>query len=115
MKMSKKGISVFLSGLKTFHTQKVRLEQYSTDSEIAGLMVWKAYELGFIKGIISDYGCGTGILGLGTMVVGGKNLKKVIFIDEDEESLDLLRQNIQKVRQASIEIPKHSIINKGLF
>ena len=95
MRLSKSGLAIELSKLKVFETPKVRLEQYPTDSEIAGEVLWLAYMRNDIEGkAIADLGCGTGILGLGTMILGAK---KTYFIDEDKDALDLAKINHRKV------------------
>ena len=94
MKHSKSGLAIELSGLETFTSPKAKLEQYPTDSEIAADIIWQAYMLGDIKGkTIADLGCGTGILGIGALLLGAK---KVFFVDTDTAALAVLGNNLNK-------------------
>jgi len=90
---SLKALEVALSKLKTFEKAKVRAEQYSTPSSIAAEVLWKAYHNGDIEGkTIADLGCGTGILGIGCLLLGAK---KVIFVEKDGEALALCKVNVE--------------------
>lgn len=109
MKLTKSRLAIILSQLKTFETQKVRAEQYSTDSEVAASILWTAYENGDIENKeILDLGAGTGILGLGTMIMGAK---KVTFIDGDIDALNTLRINLKKIQDEYDIISEYDIIH----
>ena len=70
-KVSKGRLGVILSRLRVFYKAKVRVEQYPTDSEIAAQMLWESHLRGDIEGkVIVDLGCGTGILGIGALILG---------------------------------------------
>ena len=72
---SKSRLAVILSGLEGFSKPKVRQEQYLMDGEIGAFVLWNAYLLGDIKGkVIADLGCGTGVLGIGTLLLGAKHV-----------------------------------------
>ncbi len=89
---SKKSLAVFLSKLKTFDYPSIQLEQYATDSEVAATILWSAFMNGDIEGkTVADLGCGTGILGVGALLLGAK---KVYFVDIDEKALSLLSENL---------------------
>ena len=107
MKLTKSRLAIEISKLDTFYSQKVRVEQYSTDSEVAATMLWLAQEMGDItdKNIL-DMGAGTGLLGLGTMFF---NPKCVTFVDVDQDALDILEKNKEKVSQL-IDITKNKVI-----
>ncbi|MDP3728998.1 MAG: METTL5 family protein [bacterium] len=91
--MRKKDLEVLLSRLQSFAQPKVKLEQYQTPSSIAADLLWDAYQKGHIKGkTIADLGCGTGILGLGALVLGAK---KVFFVDIDADALILAKENLK--------------------
>ena len=90
--LSKKKLAIVLSKLKQFDNPKVILEQYSTDSEVAAEILWKAYMNGDIEGkIIADLGCGPGIFGIGAALLGAK---KVFFIDKDQSAIDTTELNV---------------------
>lgn len=90
--ISKSGLAIELSKLEVFKEPKVKLEQYPTDSEVAADLLWNAYLLGDIEDRnIADMGCGTGILGVGALLLGAKH---VTFIDKDEGALETTRKNL---------------------
>jgi putative methylase len=93
MENSKSSLAIKLSKLRLFESADTRLEQYPTDSEIAAEVLWNAFMRGDIKGkVIADLGCGTGILGIGAILLGAK---KVFFVDKDAAALDVLKDNLK--------------------
>jgi putative methylase len=89
--MRKKDLEVLLSKIHSFVRPHVKLEQYPTASSLAGDLLWDACQKGHIEGkVIADLGCGTGILGLGALLLGAK---KVYFVDIDQGALDLAKKN----------------------
>ncbi|MAG50349.1 DNA methylase [archaeon] len=90
--MNKKQLAILLSKLKTFYKPVVKLEQYPTDSEIAADILWFSY---FNKNVsdreIADLGCGTGILGLGALIL---DAKKVYFVDVNKDALKIAKENL---------------------
>ena len=88
---SKKALEVLLSSLEGFIEPKVRVEQYSTEADIAAEVLWNAHMKGDIGKVSVDLGCGTGILGLGLLALGAE---KVHFIDSDQKVMDIARQNL---------------------
>ena len=96
---SKSKLAVLLSKLKGFETGKVseKLEQYQTDPEIAAGIVWNAALNNEISGkVIVDLGCGTGILGIGALVMGAKN---VIFVDADGKAIETAKDNLDFIEK----------------
>ena len=105
--VSKGRLGVILSKLRVFDKAKVRVEQYPTDSEIAAQMLWEAHLMGDIEGkVIVDLGCGTGILGIGALILGSK---EVFFVDKDKEAVYIAKSNLEKVKSES------SIAGKATF
>ncbi|MBU1198247.1 MAG: METTL5 family protein [Nanoarchaeota archaeon] len=95
--MSKKELCILLSKLSVFADPSMRLEQYPTDSEIAGDCLWFADLQGDIEGkTIADLGSGTGILGLGALVLGAK---KAFLVDIDTKSMELAMKNLAFVEE----------------
>ncbi len=93
---SKSALAIKLSKLKGFTSQKVRVEQYPTDPEIAAEVLWNASFLGDLEGkTCADLGCGTGILGIGGLYMGNS---KVFFVDSDQEALDIAKSNVSIVK-----------------
>ncbi|MBI2146987.1 methyltransferase [Candidatus Woesearchaeota archaeon] len=92
---SRARLAIELSKLKAFEHPDHLTEQYMTDSEIASEILWSAYYAGDIENkIVADLGCGTGILGIGALLL---RAKKVYFVDADEHALAVLRDNLQSV------------------
>ena len=105
---SKSDLAITLSSLKGFANPKVREEQYITDSEVAATVLWNAYLLGDIENrVIADLGCGTGILGIGALLLGAE---KVFFIDSDEKALGIAKNNILKVKSEDYSINSEEFI-----
>jgi putative methylase len=92
---SKSQLAVALSKLDVFPSPDPKLEQYPTDSEIAAEVLWNAKMSGDIEGKrIADLGCGTGILGIGALLLGAK---KVFFVDTDTAAIAVLGNNLNKI------------------
>ena len=110
---SKKQLAVLLSQLKGFIQGKVKLEQYPTDSETAADILWNAMLLGDIteKRII-DAGCGTGILGLGALLLGAA---EVTFVDIDAEALETAKSNLSKLESEGYELGTTTFTAKDIL
>ena len=95
-KMSRSGLAIVLSALKGFSEPKVSVEQYITDPEIAATVLWDAYMKGDIEGkVIVDLGSGTGILGIGAMLLGAK---KVYFVESESSAMETARENAKDIQ-----------------
>ena len=106
MMRSKKELAVTLSKLAVCEKPSWRLEQYPTDSEIAAEILWFAQQTGDLEGSVADLGCGTGILGIGALLL---DAKKVYFVDMDERILRRLRENLQL-----FEFDNYEIVNSDV-
>ena len=92
VEISKSGLAIILSKLKGFEGPKVMAEQYSIDPEIAATVLWKALYSEKVRVCsIADLGCGTGILGIGALLLGAS---KVYFVDNDENALKIAKENL---------------------
>jgi len=105
---SKSSLAVLLSKLRVFEDPKLKSEQYTTDSEIAADVLWQAYYLGDIENkTIADLGSGTGILGLGALLLGAK---KVFFIENDKNSIQTAKENLKFLEEETgIKLDKKAI------
>ncbi len=100
--LTKSGLAIALSKLSVFDSPKMFAEQYATDSEAAAEILWNATMNGDIEGkVIADFGAGTGILGIGALLLGAK---KVFFIDNDEAALKIAADNLKKLQLKNFEI-----------
>ena len=106
--MTKSGLAVLLSRLEGFKEPKVREEQYLMDSEIAAFVLWNAYLLKDIEGkAIADFGCGTGMLGVGALLMGAR---QVWLVDSDEKALETAKNNLSKVKSEGYEFGKAEFV-----
>ena len=93
MVRSRKELAVFLSKLNVFSKPSVYLEQYPSDSEVAAILLWQAALNDEIEGReIIDLGAGTGILGIGALLLGAK---KVYFVDIDAKLKAEIENNLK--------------------
>jgi putative methylase len=94
---AKKQLKVYLDKLPRFKNPKLMKEQYSTPGNVAASVLWNAHMLGDIEDkTILDLGCGTGILGIGALLLGAK---RVIFVDVDEEALEICKSSVSKLKE----------------
>ena len=91
---SKKALAVLLSSLEGFIGPKVRVEQYSTDPEIAAEVLWNVFMKGDIGKVSVDLGCGPVMLGIGLLAHGAQ---KVYFVDFDKKVMDVAKANVAKI------------------
>ncbi len=90
--LTKKQLAITLSRLEDFKEYNIKLEQYSTPSEICADMLWNAHLLGDIKGkVIADLASGPGFLGIGALLLGAR---KVYFVDVDKKAIEISVRNI---------------------
>ena len=88
---------MILSRFKGFEKPKFGLEQYQTEPEIAAEIAWNMFYRREIEGkVIADLGCGTGILGFSTVLLGAK---KVYFVDIDEKALQIAKENMKMLKK----------------
>jgi putative methylase len=108
-KISKSKLAITLSKLKLFCDAKINFEQYPTDSEIAADVIWKAFMNNEIKNKnINDLGSGTGILGIGCLLLGAKHVN---FVEIDKDAIKILKENLTSL---NINKKKYSIYNEDI-
>lgn len=107
--VTKSELAIYLSKLKVFTEADFRQEQYPTDSEVASDILWTAYMRGDIEGrVIADLGCGTGVLGIGALLLGAK---MVYFVDKDADAINLLKENLSEIDDRNYEVINENIEN----
>ncbi len=95
--MNKKELELLLSQMEEFKDPKVKLEQYSTPSDIVADCLWNIYTAKKLSGkVIADLGCGTGFLGIGALLLGAK---KVHFVEFDKNAIKLAQSNLKKMEK----------------
>ena len=104
VEISKGSLAKLLSSLQNFENQKVSVEQYPTPSELAAEVLWQANLQGDIdEKSVLDLGAGTGILGIGAALLGGK----VTLVEQDGEALALAKQN---ATEAGVEVQTAQVL-----
>lgn len=99
-KFSRSGLAIELSAIRGFCKPKVSVEQYITDSEIGATVLWDAYMKGDIKGkVIADLGCGTGMLGIGCLLLGAF---RVYFVESDSSVIKIAKENVKNMKSESL-------------
>ena len=103
---SKARLAVELSKLEVFEEPDIATEQYPVDSEIGADVLWNAYFQGDIEDRrIADLGCGTGLLGIGALILGAR---LVYFLDSDENVLETAKRNLAKFAEMGESVFMHS-------
>lgn len=83
-----------LEGVKGFSHPSARLEQYQTPPSLAARLLFHASLRGDITGkTVADLGCGTGILAIGSAVLGAA---AVTAVDIDAGAVNAARRNAEK-------------------
>ena len=110
---AKSALAIVLSRLQGFKQPKVSQEQYLMDSEIGASVLWNAYLLGDIgKKVIADLGCGTGLLGVGALLLGAKAL---FLVDSDKKSLEIAKNNISKVKSEGYTLGEVNYLHSDIL
>lgn len=100
--LTKKQLAIQLSKLQVFEKPKLKLEQYPTDSEIAATVLWDALMKGDIANkVIADLGAGTGILGIGALLLGAKH---VFFVEKNGDAVTILTTNLRTLRNKNYTV-----------
>jgi putative methylase len=110
MGLSKKQLAIILSKLKVFEKPRVRFEQYPTDSNVAADLLWNMMLLGdTLDKKIIDLGSGTGILSIGALFCGAK---QITGYEIDQKAIDIAKENYRTV-QEEFEFPGKIEFKKG--
>lgn len=115
MDITKSKLAIILSKLANNDKQNIGLEQYELPSERAADLLWGVYMNDELKGKrVADLGSGTGILGLGALLLGAS---KVYFVDISESSMEICRKNHEKLEReygALLKFGKSEFICKNV-
>jgi len=94
MDLTKSKLAIILSKLANNEKQNIGLEQYELPSERAADLLWGVYMNNELKGkCVADLGSGTGMLGLGALLLGAS---KVYFVEISESSMEICKKNLLK-------------------
>lgn len=107
----RKQLAITLSKLEIFDKPKVYLEQYPSDSEEISKILWEAMSYDdIVNKNILDPGAGTGIIGIGALMLGAK---KVTFLEKDEDAINILKKNLENSKdefEGEFEIIKQNFL-----
>ena len=99
-KFTKSSLAIVLSRLKGFSNPKVRLEQYSIDSENAADLLFRCLQMGDLRGRVIDLGAGTGILAIGAAILGAN----VIAVEKDTDAIKLAKSNQKSIESEGSDL-----------
>lgn len=88
----KKKLEIALESLEGFRNPKIQLEQYTTPANLASFILTNAELFGDLVTVF-DLGCGTGILAIGSAMLGAY----AVGVDIDEEVLKIAKTNSKKM------------------
>lgn len=92
--MKKKQLEIILSQLREPLLPKPSLEQYTITGNLAAEILNLAYLHGDIKDkIVFDFGCGSGRLGIGAVMLGAKH---VVGVDIDKSVIKTAKENLKR-------------------
>jgi len=95
--MKKSQLAILLSKLAVFSSPSAESEQYPMDGNSAAEILLTACQQKDIENkVVADLGCGTGILGLGALILGAK---KVYFIDKSESAVRKAKENLHFIEK----------------
>ncbi len=105
--ITKSRLAITLSRLEGFGAPDLRLEQYPTDSEVAAAVLSFARDLGDIEGkAVADLGSGTGVLGIGALLLGAKF---VHFVDRDAKACRICEDNLKSLGLKSYSVENQQV------
>jgi putative methylase len=90
--MKKKQLEIQLERLMGFSNPSAEKEQYATPASVAADLLYLAYLHGDLE-CVCDLGCGTGVLAIGSALLGAK----VVGVEIDPKSLMTARENATRL------------------
>jgi putative methylase len=90
--MKKKQLEMQLERLDGFSNPSAAREQYATPASVAADLLYLAYLRGDLESVC-DLGCGTGVLAIGSALLGAK----VVGVEIDPQSLRTARENATRL------------------
>ena len=106
--MKLRQLESFLSEVDTFDEPSIDLEQISTPAHLAARMIFTASETydDIIDKDIADFGCGPGILSIGSSIMGSS---MITDFDVDIDALKKCKSNIDKLDIENIDLVQADI------
>jgi putative methylase len=94
VKLKQRKLEILLEQVEGFDSPDVTLEQYATPALLAAEILHFAYMQGDLEGTVFDLGCGTGVLAIGSKLLGAQ---RVVGFDIDRKALEVARKNAEKL------------------
>ena len=111
--MNKKELAMLLAKIRSFEKPKAEYEQYQTPSELAANALWQVYMDGNVVGkTITDLGSGTGIFGIGALIL---EAKRVIFVDADKDALKTAKENKKYIEESLRKRFNANFVNRDII
>lgn len=109
-KIKLKKLEEYLQSVDSFEKPKVLLEQYITPSHIASNLLFTIQNnYDDLDGkLICDLGCGTGMLSIGSALLGSPH---VVGFDIDQEALAVARNNVDEMEIANVDFVQCDVLN----
>jgi len=87
---------MLLSGLESHPSNSVKLEQYTTDGELAARWLADIAAYGDLAEgcTVADLGAGNGVLALGALAIGAG---RAILVEADQDACDVARSNAESM------------------
>lgn len=106
---SKKQLEIKLSKLTQLDSPDPNIEQYTIPSNIAAEVLWIAHMNNDIKNkVIADLGCGNGILGIGSLLLGAR---KVFLLDSESNAILTTKKNLRDLKLENYVILREYVEN----
>ncbi len=100
--MDKKQLEIILSKLKPVENPKPTLEQYTIPGDLAADILHFAHMNGDIEDeVVFDFGCGTGRLAIGALLLGAK---EVVGVDTDYKVLETAEENLHSIISGNLAV-----------
>jgi len=108
--LTAKQLTKIVQELEGFTNPNARLEQYITPPRFAAELLIEHAE--HINGkTVLDLGAGTGILGIGALLMGATT---VVFVEKDNDAIIVLERNLAKVTEEYLLKGTYTIIPEAL-
>lgn len=109
-KIKLKKLEEYLESVDTFEKPKILLEQYITPSHIASNLLFTIQNnYDDLKGkLIGDLGCGTGMLSMGSVILGGAH---IVGFEIDPEALAVAKNNIEEMEVFNIDFVQCDVLS----
>ena len=105
--MKLKHLESILQQVDGFEDPQIKLEQYLTPPHLAACFLLNALSAGDIEGMnVADLGCGTGMLGIGTQVLGAE---RTVGFELDSAAAQIARKNVEEF-EVEMEIVETDVL-----